>query len=117
MKNKRPEDLIKQDLLSMAVEHTLEHWVDNGEHETTLSVTLRTDATVEIRLIGDRVIFPLLLSELIEHAGKDETVSQGRFLYLINGLLRLKGIEPDGSMPCENGLTIKFKEAVDDDNL
>ena len=114
MKNKRPEDLIKQDLLSMAVEHTLEHWVDNGEHETTLSVTLRTDATVEIRLIGDHVVFPLLLSELIEHAGKDETVSQGCFLYLINGLLRLKGIEPDGSVPGEQELTIKFKEDADE---
>lgn len=110
---------INKSMFREAIKECLTRWVENGEEETTLSVTPRTDGRVEIQLSGDRVVYPMLLSDLIEYAGRSTARSPGEFFYLVRGFHRMKGIEaqcplePEEREVPEGGLTLKFKEDKD----
>lgn len=90
---------IDKSMYRAAIKECLTHWVENGEKETTLSVTLRSD--------------------LIEHAGRSTARSPGEFFYLVRCFHRMKGIEaqcplePEEREVPEGGLTLKFKEDKD----
>lgn len=106
---------IKDDVLNAAIESTFRCWVSGGSNETTLAVTLKKDGQIEIHLSGDRAVFPLLMSDLIQYAGKSmRSTTPGEFLYLINTFLELRGIKPEDRAKREDGLTIKFKEEGDE---